>query len=156
MRIDYSRAVPTASVRVQDLFGLREHPTVASGKVPVALELLSPADRPVQITSDLPGFWAGELGAGAQGDGRPVSQAPLAGGSGGGPTEAPQAVIAVLAVQALVGALLFVAGKRLANWCFLVAALAPLTALIWLLTQLGPVLDGRPVTETIRWIRSSG
>ncbi|MDP2293668.1 MAG: ATP-dependent helicase HrpB [Actinomycetota bacterium] len=56
--IDYSRHVPTASVRVQDLFGLREHPTVA-GTVPVALELLSPADRPIQITSDLPGFWAG-------------------------------------------------------------------------------------------------
>jgi len=56
--IDYSRDIPTASVRVQDLFGLREHPTVA-GTVPVALELLSPADRPIQITSDLPGFWAG-------------------------------------------------------------------------------------------------
>jgi ATP-dependent helicase HrpB len=56
--IDYSRDVPTASVRVQDLFGVREHPTVAGG-VPVSLELLSPADRPIQITSDLPGFWAG-------------------------------------------------------------------------------------------------
>ena len=56
--IDYSRDVPTASVRVQDLFGLRAHPTVA-GHVPVSLELLSPADRPIQITSDLPGFWAG-------------------------------------------------------------------------------------------------
>ena len=56
--IDYTRDVPTASVRVQDLFGLREHPTVA-GIVPVSLELLSPADRPIQITSDLPGFWAG-------------------------------------------------------------------------------------------------
>jgi len=56
--IDYSRDVPTASVRVQDLFGLREHPTVAGG-VPVTLELLSPADRPIQITADLPGFWAG-------------------------------------------------------------------------------------------------
>jgi ATP-dependent helicase HrpB len=57
--IDYSRDVPTASVRVQDLFGTREHPTVAGGAVPIALELLSPADRPVQITRDLPGFWAG-------------------------------------------------------------------------------------------------
>jgi len=56
--IDYSRDVPTASVRVQDLFGLSEHPTVA-GTVPVSLELLSPADRPIQITSNLPGFWAG-------------------------------------------------------------------------------------------------
>jgi len=57
--IDYSREIITASVRVQDLFGLREHPSVAGGRVPIALELLSPADRPIQITSDLPGFWAG-------------------------------------------------------------------------------------------------
>ncbi len=57
--VDYSRDMPTASVRVQDLFGMREHPSVANGQVPIALELLSPADRPIQITSDLPGFWAG-------------------------------------------------------------------------------------------------
>lgn len=57
--IDYARDVPTASVRVQDLFGLKAHPCVAGGRVPLALELLSPADRPVQITRDLPGFWAG-------------------------------------------------------------------------------------------------
>jgi ATP-dependent helicase HrpB len=57
--IDYGRATPTASVRVQDLFGLNVHPAVLDGRVPIALELLSPADRPVQITSDLPGFWAG-------------------------------------------------------------------------------------------------
>ncbi len=57
--IDYGREIVTSSVRVQDLFGLREHPRVAGGKVPIALELLSPADRPIQITSDLPGFWAG-------------------------------------------------------------------------------------------------
>jgi ATP-dependent helicase HrpB len=57
--IDYSRDVPTVSVRVQDLFGTRDHPSVAGGRVPLALELLSPADRPVQITRDLPGFWAG-------------------------------------------------------------------------------------------------
>lgn len=56
--IDYSRDVPTASVRVQDLFGLGEHPMVAH-TVPVSLELLSPADRPIQITSNLPGFWSG-------------------------------------------------------------------------------------------------
>lgn len=59
VRIDYSRELPTASVRVQDLYGLDRHPTVAGGRVPVALELLSPANRPVQITSDLPGFWRG-------------------------------------------------------------------------------------------------
>lgn len=57
--IDYARDVPTASVRVQDMFGTTTHPCVAGGKVPLALELLSPADRPVQITRDLPGFWAG-------------------------------------------------------------------------------------------------
>jgi ATP-dependent helicase HrpB len=61
--IDYSRAVPTASVRVQDLFGLAVHPTVDRGAVAVSLELLSPADRPIQITSDLPGFWAGSWAA---------------------------------------------------------------------------------------------
>ena len=57
--IDYSRPLPTASVRVQDLFGLRTHPSVLADAVPLTLELLSPADRPVQITSDLPGFWSG-------------------------------------------------------------------------------------------------
>ncbi|MFZ4720004.1 MAG: ATP-dependent helicase HrpB [Ilumatobacteraceae bacterium] len=57
--VDYSRDVPTASVRVQDLFGQTTHPSVAGGRVALALELLSPADRPVQITRDLPGFWAG-------------------------------------------------------------------------------------------------
>lgn len=57
--IDYSRDVPTASVRVQDLFGMTAHPMVLAGAVPIALELLSPADRPLQITSDLPGFWRG-------------------------------------------------------------------------------------------------
>jgi ATP-dependent helicase HrpB len=57
--IDYTRPHPTSSVRVQDLFGTREHPTVCRGQVPVTLELLSPADRPIQITADLPSFWAG-------------------------------------------------------------------------------------------------
>ncbi len=50
---------PRASARVQDLFGTTRHPTVADGRVPVVLHLLSPAGRPVQITADLPGFWAG-------------------------------------------------------------------------------------------------
>lgn len=48
---------PFASVRVQDLFGVQTHPTVDG--VPVTLHLLSPADRPIQITSDLPSFWSG-------------------------------------------------------------------------------------------------
>lgn len=61
--IDYGRAAATASVRVQDLFGLTVHPSIADGRVPLVLELLSPADRPIQITRDLPGFWRGSWAA---------------------------------------------------------------------------------------------
>ena len=50
---------PVLAVRVQQMFGVAETPTVAGGRVPVTLHLLSPADRPVQVTSDLAGFWAG-------------------------------------------------------------------------------------------------
>jgi ATP-dependent helicase HrpB len=55
--IDYAGDQPDASVRVQDLFGVTEHPS--AGGVPIRLQLLSPADRPIQVTADLPGFWAG-------------------------------------------------------------------------------------------------
>jgi ATP-dependent helicase HrpB len=55
--IDYTEEQPSASVRVQDLFGTTAHPT--AGGRPIVLHLLSPADRPVQVTADLPGFWAG-------------------------------------------------------------------------------------------------
>ncbi len=48
---------PSLSVRLQELFGLRETPTVAGGKLPLLLKLLSPAGRPVQITKDLVSFW---------------------------------------------------------------------------------------------------
>ncbi|MCX2724174.1 ATP-dependent helicase HrpB [Roseibium salinum] len=58
--IDYgATAGPTLSIRVQELFGLKEHPSVCGGRLPLILELLSPAQRPIQITRDLPGFWAG-------------------------------------------------------------------------------------------------
>jgi len=57
--IDYTRDPPTVSVRVQHVFGMKRHPAVAGGRVPLAVELLSPADRPIQITRDLPGFWSG-------------------------------------------------------------------------------------------------
>jgi ATP-dependent helicase HrpB len=57
VHVDYGPDPPAVAVRVQQVFGLREHPTVAG--VPLVLHLLSPADRPVQVTSDLPGFWAG-------------------------------------------------------------------------------------------------
>jgi ATP-dependent helicase HrpB len=50
---------PSVSVRVQELYGLARHPALAGGRVPLVLELLSPAHRPVQVTKDLPGFWAG-------------------------------------------------------------------------------------------------
>jgi ATP-dependent helicase HrpB len=55
--IDYSGDEPVARVRVQDLFGTTRHPT--AGGRPIVLHLLSPADRPIQITADLPGFWTG-------------------------------------------------------------------------------------------------
>jgi len=56
--IDYSDAnAPCISVRLQEVFGLMETPRVAGGAVPVTFKLLSPAQRPVQITRDLAGFW---------------------------------------------------------------------------------------------------
>lgn len=58
--IDYSASQgPTASIRVQELFGLTSHPVVGRKKMPLILELLSPAHRPIQITRDLPQFWQG-------------------------------------------------------------------------------------------------
>jgi len=57
--IRYDGDVPVLAVRVQELFGLTQHPAVAGGKVPLLLELLSPAHRPIQTTQDLPGFWNG-------------------------------------------------------------------------------------------------
>jgi ATP-dependent helicase HrpB len=50
---------PEVAVRVQELFGLKTHPSIAGGAVPLTFELLSPAHRPIQRTQDLPGFWAG-------------------------------------------------------------------------------------------------
>ena len=62
--IDYSREEgPTLAIRVQELFGLDTHPAIADGRVPLILELLSPAHRPIQITKDLPGFWRGSWAA---------------------------------------------------------------------------------------------
>jgi ATP-dependent helicase HrpB len=62
--IDYDGAEgPKVSVRVQELFGLGQHPAIAAGRVPLVIELLSPAHRPVQITRDLPGFWRGSYAA---------------------------------------------------------------------------------------------
>jgi ATP-dependent helicase HrpB len=58
--IDYEAPEgPKLSIRVQELFGLNSHPAIAKGRVPLVIELLSPAHRPVQLTRDLPGFWRG-------------------------------------------------------------------------------------------------
>jgi ATP-dependent helicase HrpB len=58
--IDYATdAGPTVAVVLQELYGLDRHPTLAQGRVPLRLALLSPARRPIQVTADLPGFWRG-------------------------------------------------------------------------------------------------
>ena len=58
--IDYAaEGGPRVEVRVQEVYGLSEHPSIAGGRVPLTLSLLSPAQRPIQTTKDLPGFWKG-------------------------------------------------------------------------------------------------
>jgi ATP-dependent helicase HrpB len=60
--IDYEApAGPTVTLRVQAVFGVSEHPRI--GTTPLILALTSPAGRPIQTTSDLPGFWAGSWAA---------------------------------------------------------------------------------------------
>jgi ATP-dependent helicase HrpB len=62
--IDYEAdGGPKIAIRVQELFGLDRHPAIAGGKIPLLIELLSPAHRPVQMTRDLPGFWRGSYAA---------------------------------------------------------------------------------------------
>jgi ATP-dependent RNA helicase HrpB len=64
LAIDYeAEQGPTIAVRLQELFGLNTHPAIARGKIPLVVELLSPAHRPVQVTRDLPGFWRGSYAA---------------------------------------------------------------------------------------------
>ncbi|PLP57226.1 ATP-dependent helicase HrpB [Mesorhizobium loti] len=57
--VRYDGEAPVLAIRVQELFGLDRHPSIANGTVPLTLELLSPAHRPIQMTRDLPGFWRG-------------------------------------------------------------------------------------------------
>lgn len=62
--IDYEAdGGPKIAIRVQELFGLDRHPAIAGGKIPLLIELLSPAHRPVQTTRDLPRFWRGSYAA---------------------------------------------------------------------------------------------
>ncbi|WP_037462661.1 ATP-dependent helicase HrpB [Sinorhizobium fredii] len=57
--IHYDGDEPLLSIRVQELFGLKTHPAIGDGRLPLLLELISPGQRPIQTTRDLPGFWAG-------------------------------------------------------------------------------------------------
>ena len=83
LAIDYeAEQGPTIAVRLQELFGLNTHPSIAKGAVPLVLELLSPAQRPVQVTRDLPGFWRGSYAAVRIRFARPLSPASLAGRPG--------------------------------------------------------------------------
>jgi ATP-dependent helicase HrpB len=60
LAIDYqAEQGPTIAVRLQEMFGLNIHPSIAKGRIPLVVELLSPAHRPVQVTRDLPNFWRG-------------------------------------------------------------------------------------------------
>jgi len=57
--IDYSGDTPQVALRLQEVFGTTAHPTVGQDRQPLRMVLLSPAGRPVQTTTDLPGFWQG-------------------------------------------------------------------------------------------------
>ena len=57
IRLDYAPEIPVLAVRIQEMFGAAATPTVAGGRQPVLLHLLSPAGRPMQVTQDLAGFW---------------------------------------------------------------------------------------------------
>ncbi|MFV3368794.1 ATP-dependent helicase HrpB [Pseudomonas sp. NY15435] len=57
IRLDYSELPPVLAVRLQELFGLADTPRIAGSRLAVKLHLLSPAQRPVQVTQDLANFW---------------------------------------------------------------------------------------------------
>jgi ATP-dependent helicase HrpB len=56
--IDYDGEVPGIAVRLQEMFGVTAHPVVGAARMPLRITLLSPAQAPVQVTTDLPRFWA--------------------------------------------------------------------------------------------------
>ena len=58
-KIDYSQNDPLLSVKLQEMMGVKIHPVIGMKKIPLRIELLSPAMRPIQTTSDLPNFWKG-------------------------------------------------------------------------------------------------
>jgi len=55
--VDYSQDPPVLAVKLQEMFGCEDTPTIAGGRIPLQVHLLSPARRPVQVTQDLAGFW---------------------------------------------------------------------------------------------------
>ena len=55
--IDYATGVPEISVRLQEMFGVTQHPVIGPARLPLKVTLLSPGQKPVQTTTDLPGFW---------------------------------------------------------------------------------------------------
>jgi ATP-dependent helicase HrpB len=57
-RVDYRQQPPVLAVKLQEMFGARETPSVAGGRLALMVHLLSPAGRPLQVTQDLPSFWA--------------------------------------------------------------------------------------------------
>ena len=58
LKLTYSaEGLPALAVKIQEVFGLQTTPTVARGRLPVVMHLLSPAGRPLQVTSDLASFW---------------------------------------------------------------------------------------------------
>lgn len=56
--IDYDGEQPAIEVRLQEMFGVTTHPSVGPKALPLRITLLSPGGKPVQVTADLPGFWA--------------------------------------------------------------------------------------------------
>ncbi len=61
--IDYRQSPPVLAVKLQEMFGCTETPSILNGKVPVMIHLLSPAQRPLQITQDIAGFWKNSYNA---------------------------------------------------------------------------------------------
>jgi ATP-dependent helicase HrpB len=57
IKIDYSQSPPVLAVKLQEMFGQTDTPSIAQGKVKLLVHLLSPAQRPLQVTQDLAGFW---------------------------------------------------------------------------------------------------
>ena len=64
VRIDYlPEGGPVMAVKLQEMFGQKETPSVCGGRCPLTVHLLSPAGRPLQVTRDLAGFWRGSYAA---------------------------------------------------------------------------------------------